>query len=301
MTAGPPDIVVVGDVMTDVVVRLNAGRDAIAGGSDTPASIRIGGGGAGGNVAAWLAHLGVPVGLVACVGDDPAGRGAVAELTRAGVAAAVRADPATPTGTVVALADAGGERTMMTDRGANLRLRPDDLPDGWFRAGGHLHLSGYVLFDEEDHATGAAALDRAARAGMSTSVDPASWAPLRRMTAERFLELTATAQLCLPNADEARVLTGTADPRRAARQLAAHHGAAVVTCGADGAVWSDGSALRLQAAVPTTVVDATGAGDAFVAGYLAAHIRGDPPGVALERAADAAAQTVRAPGARPAR
>ncbi len=100
-------------------------------------------GGAGANTAAWLAARGVDVTLVARVGDDAAGRAAVAELAAAGVRPAVAVDPDAPTATVVVLVGPGGERTMLSDRGAAARLSPADLPplDGV----DHLHLSGYVL------------------------------------------------------------------------------------------------------------------------------------------------------------
>lgn len=292
----PPRVVVVGDLVTDVVA---ATVDAIAVGSDTTARIVVGDGGAGGNVAAWLRAVGVDVGLVTRVGDDPAGRGTVARLADAGVATAATTDPVAPTGTVVALVDATGERTMLTDRGANGALDVADLPRTWFRAGAHLHLSGYVLFDDRSRNAGLTALGAASAAGMTISVDPASWAPLRRWGAARFLATTADAVLTLPNSDEARVLTGVADPTGAAERLARRHGAAVVTCGRDGAVWSDGSATVRGRAVRATVVDSTGAGDAFTAGFLAAWLDGAAPDDALDTAADLAARAVGRRGARP--
>lgn len=69
--APPPGVVVLGDVMLDVVAALEA---PFAPGSDAPARIATHGGGSAVNVAAWLAHAGVPVALVGRVGDDPAGR-----------------------------------------------------------------------------------------------------------------------------------------------------------------------------------------------------------------------------------
>lgn len=295
MTA-PPAVVVLGDVMTDVGVR-TAGPPAA--GSDTDARIVVGGGGAGGNVAAWLAHEGAAVGLVTSVGTDDTGDALVGALRRAGVQVVARRCGDRATGTVVALIDAAGERTMLTDRAANVALTPADLPVAWLRPGTHLHVSGYALFARPGRAAAAAALDRAGRAGMAVSVDPASWAPLRRLGAERFLRLTAAAQLCLPNLDEARALTGLDAPDAAARTLAARYGAAVVTCGADGAVWSDGIATLRVPAGDGPVVDTTGAGDAFVAGWLAATVEGAPPEAALRRATATAAAAVARVGGRP--
>jgi ribokinase len=129
-------------VATDVVVVL-AGEPTP--GSDRPATIRTGGGGAGANVAVHLARLGTAVVLAGCTGDDAAGRGLAAELAAAGVALRLRTVAGAATGTIVSLVEPGGQRSMLADRGANLALRPDDVPAP--PPGGHLHLSGYTLLD----------------------------------------------------------------------------------------------------------------------------------------------------------
>jgi ribokinase len=297
-----PAVVVIGDVMTDVTIRSDADltRD-LAHGSDTAADILVGGGGAGGNVAAWLAFLGIEVGLVTAVGDDDAGQLALAALERRGVTVHAVRDPTRPTGTVVALVDAGGERTMITDRGANVALAPRDVPAAWFGPGTRLHLSGYTLFEPPARWAALSALAQAARAEMGISVDPASWAPLRQVEPSRFLAWTAAADLCLPNADEARLLAGTDDLDTAARRLGARYGQAVVTAGAGGAVWSDGcDILREPAGTHADLRAGIGAGDAFTAGYLAALHRDATPRDALAVAVDVAGNALQRPGARPA-
>jgi sugar/nucleoside kinase (ribokinase family) len=133
---------------------------------------------------------------------------------------------------------------------------------------------------------------------MSISVDPASWRPLQAFGATRFLAVTAAAHLCLPNAAEARVLTGLDDPAAAAQRLADHYGSAVVTCGADGAVWSDGATVRRRPVGDVEVLDTTGAGDMFVAHYLAATIGSAAPAEALARAVHGATAAVGVTGAR---
>ena len=197
-------IVVVGDVMVDVVA---AAAGPLAHASDTDARVRWTGGGAAANVAAWLASEGVAVALVARAGADVAGRGAVAELRDAGVVVHVALDGERATGTCVVVIGADGERTMLPDRGANLALAPEDVPAELFVAGGHLHLSGYVLLHDGPRAAGLAALDHAREAGMTISVDPASAAPLAACGVERVLEWIGGVDLLLPNLDEARVLT----------------------------------------------------------------------------------------------
>ncbi|MGY2067658.1 carbohydrate kinase family protein [Blastococcus sp. SYSU DS0619] len=288
-------VVVVGDVATDVVVVLSGEP---APGSDRPARIVSRGGGAGANVAAHLARLGTPVVLAGCVGDDAAGAGLAAELAGAGVQLRVRTVPGAATGTIVSLVEPDGQRSMLADRGANLALRPADVPAP--APGGHLHLSGYTLLDPGPRAAGLAALRAAADAGCTVSVDPASTGPLLGYGVERWLADTAGATLLLPNADEARLLTGCTDPQDAARDLAGRHPIAVVTLGPDGALWATGDDVVHRAAHPTTVVDTTGAGDAFAAGLLAAWL-GTPevsPSAALDAGLACAADVVRRPGAR---
>jgi ribokinase len=289
------EVVVVGDLATDVVVLLEGSP---APGSDRPAAIRSRGGGAGANVAVHLARLGTPVTFAGCVGDDAAGTGLVAELAAAGVTPAVRTVAGAATGTIVSLVEPGGQRSMLADRGANLALEPADVPVPV--PGGHLHLSGYSLFAPGPRAAGLAALAAARAAGCTVSVDPASTGPLAAYGVRRWLADTAAATLVLPNADEARLLTGCADPVAAARALAAHHPIAVVTLGADGALWADGGRLVHRPAHPATVVDTTGAGDAFTAGLLSVWLAapdGDPV-AALEAGLARAAAVVTRPGAR---
>jgi sugar/nucleoside kinase (ribokinase family) len=288
-------VVVVGDLNTDVVAVLDG---APAPGSDRPAVIRARGGGAGANVAVHLARLGVPVVLAGCVGDDQAGTALVAELAAEGVRSSVRAVPGRATGTIVSLVEPDGQRSMLADRGANLDLRPDDVPRPV--RGGHLHLSGYTLLDPGPRAAGLAALAAATGAGATISLDPASTGPLARYGVDRWLADTAGATILLPNADEVRLLTGCADPEVAGRALAARYPIVAVSLGADGALWASGDVLVHRPAHPTVVIDTTGAGDAFAAGLLAAWLA-DPsvdPARALDAGLARAAEAVRRAGAR---
>jgi ribokinase len=166
--------------------------------------------------------------------------------------------------------------------------------------GGHLHLSGYTLLDPGPRAAGLAALAAAAAAGATTSVDPASTGPLARYGIDRWLADTATATVLLPNADEARLLTGCSDVAMAARALAGRHDVVAVSLGADGALWAAGSNLVHRPAHATVVVDTTGAGDAFAAGLLAAWLAepGIDPAAALDAGLALAAEVVRQAGAR---
>ena len=302
-----PRVVVVGDLAVDVVV---APAGPLRPDGDGPAKITTSGGGAGANTATWLAAAGVDVTLAARVGDDPAGRAAVEALTAAGVRAAVAVDPAAPTATVVVLlepagpadpprggaghgAGGGGDRrTMLSDRGAAALLEPADLPP--LRGVDHVHVSGYVLRDAGSRAAGHAALRAARAAGATTSVDPQATGALDRA----LLEQVGPVDLLLPATAELAALTGSADPR-SAEALLDLAGAVAVTRGAAGATWVGRDGTWSSASPPVAVVDATGAGDAFDAGLLAAWLRGAAPAEALAAGCAAGAAAVSRRGARP--
>ena len=292
-------MIVVGDLVTDVLVA-HAGPIQI--GSDTAAAITVGGGGQAANTAAWLARTGRTVTLVAAVGDDPAGRERVAELTAAGVRCAVRAHTGAPTGSVVVLAGPQ-ERTMVTDRGASLLLDPADVVAAITGSEArHLHLSGYPLLHDGSRTAGLAALAAASDQGLTTSVDAASAAPLRAVGAQAFLTWVRGTDLLLCNADEADVLAGPGPAADQAARLTAHVANAVVKQGAAGACWAarDGQ-LWLGAASRVPMKDPTGAGDAFAAGLLDAWCSGAGPQAALAAGAALGAEAVAQIGARPRR
>jgi sugar/nucleoside kinase (ribokinase family) len=287
-------VLAVGDVAVDVVARYTG---PLRPGTDTAATVRTSGGGAAANVAAWLAHLGVPVTLAGRVGADEAGRAQRAELTRYGVRCVLAADPELPTGCVVVLVGPDGERSMLPDPGANARLSAADLPAP--PTGGHLHLSGYPLLRAGSRPAALAALRLARQAGLTVSVDPASAGPLADVGPAAFLDWTRGVDLLLPNADEARLLSGEADPRRAAGWLAGRYGAVVVSLGAAGAVWASGTEVVGVPSAPATVLDTTGAGDALAAGTLAGWLAGVPGPEAVAAGTLLAARAIGQLGAGP--
>src|ERR1700732_417883 len=123
-------------------------RLALARGSDTPAAVTMHGGGSGANVAAWMAADGGDVAFVGRRGSDIAGRNRDMELMGYGVDARLVMDPERPTGTCVVLVTHKGDRTLLSDPGANAALLPEDIPPDLFNQGSHLHLSGYSLVNE---------------------------------------------------------------------------------------------------------------------------------------------------------
>jgi ribokinase len=313
-------VVVVGDVVTDIHV-VHSGPIAV--GSDTPATIRVAGGGSGANTSAWLARTGMPVQLVAVVGRDRAGDDRLAELVAAGVGCVhIRRSDDAPTGCIVVLGHAG-QRSFLTDRGANLRLVPSDVDHALAGADGrsassragadgrsassragdarHLHLSGYVLLDGESRPAGSQALAAARERGLSTSVDMASAEPLRQAGPSTVLNWVRGVDILFANLDEARVLVDGSDPLDLARALAAYAANVVVKLGPDGSVWATREAAVRAPAVPVDpVVDTTGAGDAFAAGALAAWLAGSTPAECLGAGSRLGAAAVSVVGGRPA-
>lgn len=291
----PGRVACVGDVVTDVLAVLAA---PLAPGSDTLAAIRVTGGGQAANTAAWLAELGCPVTLAAAVGDDEAGRERLAELAAGGVTCAVRVCPGAATGAIVVLS-AGDDRTMITDRGANLLLDPQTVVSAVAGAD-HVHLSAYTLLDARSRPAGLAALAAARDLGLTTSVDAASAEPLRAVGAEEFLSWCTGISLLLANSDEAGVLAGPGTPTEQARALLAHAGESVIKLGPAGAVWAGADNVVSEPAYPVAALDPTGAGDAFAAGLLAARMAGvTDPGRALRAGIAAGARAVAHLGARP--
>lgn len=290
-----PRVTVVGDVISDVIVRLT---EPLHWNSDTPARISSAGGGSAANTAAWLAHLGVGTTLFGRVGDDLPGRSLCAELSAGGVQLRCAVDPTLPTGSLVSLVASNGERSMLVDRGANDALHPDDITQDSF-VGSAFHLSGYALLHAGSRRAALYAIGLARAHGCLVSVDPSSVEPLLAAGADNFLAWTAGADICVPNLDEARVLTGCDSAADAARALSRSYPAVVVTCGADGATaYVDGELLHEPAAT-AEVVDTTGAGDAYAAGLLAARLAGSTWPQSLRLAAATAATAVSGAGARP--
>jgi sugar/nucleoside kinase (ribokinase family) len=291
-------VVVVGDLMTDTVAHAAL---PLAKGSDTPATVSMHGGGSGANVAAWLAADGGDVAFIGRRGADIAGRNRDMELMGYGVDARLVMDPDRPTGNCVVMVTHKGEHTMLSDPGANAALSPDDLPTDLFAPGIHLHISGYTLLSEGAQPAALAAMEAGLRGGMTVSLDAASAAPLQRSGAEPFLELSNGANLLFVNEAEARVLTGRDDPEQAARVLTAWYPEVVVTLGADGALLlANGRApIRVPAPPVDRVIDGTGAGDAFCAGFLPAWLDKKPPGEALASGCRLAAHALSLIGARP--
>jgi sugar/nucleoside kinase (ribokinase family) len=284
--------------MTDIVVQFH---QSLRLGSDTAAGTRVLPGGSGANQATWLAWRGWPeVHFIGSVGDDIYGRAHARALRAGGVATHLATDRHHNTGMIVVLVDIAGERTMITDRGANGGITTGDLPLDLFRPGAWFHLSGYLLLDPATRETALESLDRARTAGMGISVDPSSTGPLTESGPSQFLDWTRGADLCFPNLDEGRLLTGEDDEGAVAGALAGCYGGVALKLGPRGALWAvSGRPVHYQEGEVTGVIDTTGAGDAFCAGFLSSWLAGLPAEDAMADAVRLGTTAVGLVGGRP--
>jgi ribokinase len=253
-------------------------------GGDVHGRVRARPGGSAANAAVWATAEGARARVFGRVGDDLVGRLVSESLAARGVDAAMAFDPSTPTGTMLVVHGAT-ERSMVADRGANARLRAEDLPDE-LRAGAVL-VSGYTLLHGGSRAAAMSALERA-RAAI-VAVEASSWPLLEAVGADQFLADTRRATMVLANEREAEVLTGTTGAD-AARRLGERYPIACVKLGPRGAVVVCDERVTLGSAEATEEVDPTGAGDAFDGAFLAALAGGRAIEEALDRACRAGAR-----------
>jgi sugar/nucleoside kinase (ribokinase family) len=289
-------IVVMGDVIDDILVQP---LRPVEPDNDTPATITSRPGGSAGNSAAWLGSLGAEVSFVGRVGAADAERH-TALLRAAGVAPRLTIDPVLPTGAVVSIVE-GQSRTMLTQRGANTAFDPAAVTDELLERAAVLHLTGYTLFGASDHEPYRALSARARARGVAVSVDCGSASFLRGDGRHRFLDTVAGAGILFPNLDEGRALTGAHEPADVVRALLERFPIVGLKLGAAGCLVAEAGGEPVSIpAIPTTVVDTTGAGDAFAAGFLAEWVRSHAVSDAGRAGVAVASRSVSLLGGRPA-
>jgi sugar/nucleoside kinase (ribokinase family) len=262
------DCIVAGDAVVDVllerVIELEIDKEKLA----TEMEIALGGSGA--ITAHNLARLGARTGFVGVIGRDTFGQFIAERLTRAGVdLTALRRHSSEKSGLSVWLSKKL-KRAAITYSGTLAMLRAGDIPDEYLRRARHLHIGHYFLLTEL-HKDAARLFKRAKKLGLTTSLD-CNYDPAEKWDAGLF-DVLRYADIFFPNENEARLLTGAKSAEEAARKLGELAGTVVVKMGAKGAlVSSRGTSFRVPA-VKTRVVDATGAGDSFNAGFLARFLR----------------------------
>ncbi len=244
-----------GDLMLDLIVRLER---ELAHGDDTPAVSRAGAGGQAANVAVWAAALGARARLVAKWGGDTTGRLVAAEVNARRVEVLGPMAPGR-NGVVVSIVDPDGERTMISDPGVAPELRAEELQPEWFRGCDVLYLSGYALLRSPIDLAGAKAAGAVQAQGGRVAIDLSTWAAIREFGAKRFARRIAELAPDVVFAGE-RELEELGEKPEVETLVLKH--------AADGVVVERGGTAVEHAALPAEVVDATGAGDAFAAGFL---------------------------------
>lgn len=254
-------------------------------------------GGAAANSGLALAALGEAPRVVGSVGDDRVGAIVLDELVAAGVATRdIHMVEGESTGVSIAFEAPGRDRSFLTYSGCLATFEASMVPDDALAVGTVL-LGGYFLLPAL-RASGTADLLRRARAqGARTCFDsgwdPAGWPASTRDELRRLLPLV---DVFLPNAAEAASITGADDPRAAAAILQAElppGGWAVVKLGREGCLACGPEGAEAASPAPTTtVLDSTGAGDAFNAGLLAALVDGADVPAALPFAVRVASTVV---------
>jgi sugar/nucleoside kinase (ribokinase family) len=289
-------VIVIGDVMTDVIV---IPEGPLVRGSDRRAQITQRPGGSGANQAVWLGSMETPVSFVARVGakDKPH---LEAYLRGFHVDPVLIADPARPSGILVIIVDPDGERSFLTDRGANLALSLSDMPVWLLEETRYVLVSGYSLFAEQPRGAVQWMAGEARERGIPVFVDAASVGFVEEVGVAQFLEWTRGFSTLFANEDEAVALSGRDDLEGQMQVLGANYGRVVIKLGAAGAAVGDASGVTVRLPAPkVNVVDTTGAGDAFAAAFISAELAGGNLEACLRRGIEAGSAAVTKIGGQP--
>ncbi len=290
MSANPEVLLVVGDLVEDIIVWPHT---KIEPGTDTASTIHRRRGGSAANVAAFAAGLGVPTRFICSVSDDAAANALIHDLKSVGVEVKAQFIPGKRTATIVILIDQAGERTMFPDRVVCTALH--DVGDDWIAGANWLHVPAYSLFGEPLADTVTTIVDRARAQGARMSADASSAAALTELGVDWYLSWLRAARVdvLFANADEAKLL-GIGQAEITGVELV------VVKQGPNPVlVFSKHSLTPREFTVPHVddVLDTTGAGDAFAAGFLSAWRRNRSINGAVAVGITTAQKVLRLPGA----
>ena len=222
------------------------------------------------NAATALARLGLPVEVIGKVGVDPFGDFLIDALAERSIGSqGVKRDPKVGTSATMVMVEPDGERRFVHYIGANAQMTLDDIAFSMFEDASILHVAGSLVLPGIDGEPTAELLHRAKDAGIITFLDVV-WDDTGR-----WMELIGPSlpyiDFFVPSLPEAQEITGQEEPADAARALIDHGVSTVgIKMGADGCLvmTDECQEIRLPA-FQVDVVDATGAGDAFAAGFIA--------------------------------
>jgi len=269
-----PEVICCGEALVD---RLGPpGGDPAQGGEDYL-------GGAPANVCCGLARLGTSTGFLGRLGRDGIGAAFARLFQERGVdQQGLQWDEGRPSRIVLVQRHHNGERSFggfLGDTGAGFAdtaFAKDRIPPSLFQSAGWLLLGTISLASP----TAAAALEqtmalaeaRQVRLALDVNWRPTFWSCSESMARQRIAPLLERVCLLKLAEEEAEWLLGQRDPRAISLALP-QRPAVVVTAGGDGVTWRMGECRGQQPAYPVTVVDSTGAGDAFLAGLLHQLVR----------------------------
>ncbi|PZU58757.1 MAG: adenosine kinase [Sphingobium sp.] len=259
-------------------------------------------GGSAANTLAGLAALGKRCGFIGQVCDDQLGAVFSHDVRAQGIAFTTPArtqEP--PTARCLILVTPDAQRTMNTFLGASQFLPAAAIDAEMIAAGGILYLEGYLWDPAEPRAAMRSAIDIAKGAGRKVAFTLSDTFVIDRHRAD-FLALIEEGLIDILFSNEAEIksLTGKDDFEAAVASLAGKVPVLVSTRSEKGAIAVvDGTRYEVPAAPVAQIVDTTGAGDLFAAGFLAGHVEGLPIEQCLSLGAAAAAEIISHYGARP--
>jgi sugar/nucleoside kinase (ribokinase family) len=278
----------IGDLIEDVVVWLSAEPNL---GTDTDSMIQRTRGGSAANVAMFAALTGTESRFIGQVGNDALGQQLCSSLQQAGVDVCVIAEGRT--GSIVVLVQTNGERTFLTDRGVASHL---SLVDANLMANvGILHVPSYSLVTEPLASTSLLYIKAAQSLGAVISLDASSTSVLEHFGVARYKSLIQSIQpqVFLCNEDEAGLLgVGATEGMPGAALTVIKRGAHSTL-----AISQNNERSEVAVAPVANIVDTTGAGDAFAAGFLPTFVATNDVEVAIARGHAVAARVLRSPGA----
>lgn len=301
LTDSKPDILIVGIAVVDAIAR-PVDEFPAPGGLRFFDELTFTTGGCAVNSAIALAKLGVAADVVARVGTDPLGDFVIAELTRHRVSPAhIARDPARSTSFSFVAVPSSGERAFIHTTGANATLSARDVLPDLLRDKKLVFVTGTMLMDALDGQGAAGLLSQARSAGALTLLDTVYVENLPSLEWRRRVgPALEHLDYFIPSEPEARALSGLDDPAAAARSFQ-RDGARniVIKLGPRGVLCLD--AQGRQSLVPAfnvpKVIDATGAGDCWAAGFLAGLHQGRSFTESTRLGNAVAALSVQSPGA----
>jgi sugar/nucleoside kinase (ribokinase family) len=278
----------IGDLVEDVVVWLNTELNI---GSDTESVIRRTRGGSAANVSMFAALTGTPSRFIGQVGHDRLGSHLCEVLRDSGVDVQVISDGRT--GSIVVLVQPNGQRSFLTDRGVASHLAHFDA--ALMNDVSILHVPTYSLTDEPLASTCLQYITAARATGALISIDASSSSVLTQYGTDRY---RAIIHLLLPdvflcNEDEAAVLgLGANLPMAGAVLTVIKQGPLPVI-----AVQHNGTTTEVAVTPVANIVDSTGAGDAFAAGFLPHYAQTKSINDAVAHGHAVASRVLQSPGA----